>query len=312
MHKIHTRGERMPGLHLEREKEEFPFHLMLFPGMIIVLIFSYGPMFGLVMAFENYKPTRGILHSSWIGLENFRRFFSYADTPQIIYNTLYISIFKLILGVIVPVVFALLLSEIKNRLFSGFVQTITCLPYFLSWVILGGIFSSILSPSNGIVNWIIRAVGGKPVYFLGENDTFPWTLILTDVWKNFGYSSIIYLASISSIDPTLYEAAEMDGAGRLKQILHITLPGILPMIFVMSVLAMGNVLNAGFDQVFNMYSPQVYASGDILDTFIYRIGLKHTQYGFSAAIGLMKSVISLILISMAYKMAERYGDYRVF
>ena len=250
---------------------------MLLPGLIVVLIYNYGPMGGLIMAFENYKPTKGLWASAWVGLGNFKRLFAYPDIENVFYNTIYIAVFKLLLGILVPVIFALLLNEIKNRLFSGYVQTVTCLPYFLSWVILGGIFTSILSPSNGIINEVIRFFGGDPVYFLGSNDTFPWTLIITDTWKNFGYSSIVYLAAMSSIDPALYEAAEMDGAGKIKKILHVTLPGILPMIFVMSVLSLGNVLNAGFDQVFNLYSPQVYQSGDIIDTFIYRLGIEDAQ-----------------------------------
>ena len=294
-----------------RRKQELPLHFMLLAGLVIVLIYNYGPMVGLLMAFENYKPTKGLFRSVWVGLGNFRRLFSYPNIESIIFNTVYISVFKLILGIIVPVLFALLLNEIKNRFFSGYVQVVTCLPYFLSWVILGGVFTNILSPSNGIVNEIIF-FGGTPIYFLGDNQTFPWTLIITDTWKNFGYSSIVYLAAMSSIDPALYEAAEMDGAGRFKKILHVTLPGIVPMIFVMTVLSLGNVLNAGFDQIFNLYSPQVYQSGDILDTFIYRLGIEDAQYSMSTAVGLLKSVISLVLISIGYKLAEKYGDYRVF
>ena len=295
-----------------RREQELPLHFMLLAGLVIVLIYNYGPMVGLLMAFENYKPTKGLFGSEWVGLGNFRRLFSYPNIESIIFNTVYISVFKLILGIIVPVLFALLLNEIKNRFFSGYVQVVTCLPYFLSWVILGGVFTNILSPSNGIVNEIIKFFGGTPIYFLGDNQTFPWTLIITDTWKNFGYSSIVYLAAMSSIDPALYEAAEMDGAGRLKKILHVTLPGIVPMIFVMTVLSLGNVLNAGFDQIFNLYSPQVYQSGDILDTFIYRLGIEDAQYSMSTAVGLLKSVISLVLISIGYKLAEKYGDYRVF
>ena len=295
-----------------RRKQELPLHFMLLAGLVIVLIYNYGPMVGLLMAFENYKPTKGLFGSEWVGLGNFRRLFSYPNIESIIFNTVYISVFKLILGIIVPVIFALLLNEIKNRFFSGYVQVVTCLPYFLSWVILGGVFTNILSPSNGIVNEIIKFFGGTPIYFLGDNQTFPWTLIITDTWKNFGYSSIVYLAAMSSIDPALYEAAEMDGAGRFKKILHVTLPGIVPMIFVMTVLSLGNVLNAGFDQIFNLYSPQVYQSGDILDTFMYRLGIEDAQYSMSTAVGLLKSVISLVLISIGYKLAEKYGDYRVF
>lgn len=293
-------------------KRQLPYHLMLLPGLIIVLIFSYGPMFGIVMAFQNFRPTKGFFGSEWIWLDNFKRIFEYPDIDRIIYNTVYIAVFKLILGLVVPVLFALLLNMIKNRFISGFIQIATCLPYFLSWVIMGGILINILSPSNGIVNEIIKFFGGEPLYFLGDNNLFPWTMIITDIWKAFGYSSIIYLASMSSIDTALYDAAKVDGAGRFKQVLHVTLPGIMPMVFVMGVLSLGNILNAGFDQIFNLYSPQVYASGDILDTFVYRMGMEEGQYSFSTAAGLLKSMISLVMVYVGYRLADKYGDYRVF
>ena len=293
-------------------KTQIPYHLMLLPGLITVLIYSYGPMFGLLMSFQNFRPTKGFLGSEWVGLENFRRIFEYPDIGRIVFNTVYIAVFKLILGLIVPVLFALFLNMVKNKFLSGFTQVVTCLPYFLSWVIMGGILTSILSPSNGIVNEMIKFFGGKPLYFLGDNRLFPWTMIITDIWKGFGYSSIIYLAAMSSIDTALYDAAKVDGAGRFKQMIHVTLPGIMPMVFVMGVMSLGGILNAGFDQIFNLYSPQVYASGDILDTFIYRMGMEEGQYSLATAAGLLKSVIGLIMVYMGYKLADKYGDYRVF
>ena len=292
--------------------QQLPFHLMLLPGLLIVVIFSYGPMFGLVMAFQNFRPTKGFLASEWVGLQQFELLFSYPDIGKIVFNTLYIAFFKLVLGLVVPVAFALMLNVIKNKYLSGFIQTITCLPHFLSWVILGGIFVSILSPSNGIVNEVIQFFGGEPLYFLGDNKLFPWTMIITDVWKSFGYSSIIYMAAMAGIDPSLYEAARVDGAGGFKQMIHVTLPGILPIIFVMGVLSLPGILNAGFDQIFNLYSPQVYDSGDILDTFIYRMGIESARYSFSTAVGLLKSVIGLVLVAIGYKAADKYGNYRVF
>ena len=288
------------------------YYIMLIPALLWLFFFSIVPMFGIVMAFQDYNPGQGILHSKFVGLENFKYMFQMNDVKQVLCNTVVIAVGKIIGNIIFPLIFALLLNEFCIKRLKRPIQTIVYLPYFLSWVILGGIFTNILSPSNGLVNEIIRFFGGEPVYFLGENSTFPWTLIITDTWKNFGYSSIIYLAAMSSIDPALYEAAEIDGAGKIKQILHVTLPGILPMVFVMTVLSLGNVLNAGFDQVFNLYSPQVYQSGDILDTFIYRLGIDNAQYSISTAVGLMKSVISLVLIALGYKLAEKYGDYRVF
>lgn len=293
-------------------KLQLPLHLMLLPGLIIVLIYNYIPMGGLAMAFQNYKPALGFFKSKWVGWENFKMLFSFPDFSKIIYNTIFIAIAKLILGLIIPIVFAFLINEVKNRYFVKTVQTLAYLPNFLSWVILGGIFANILSPSTGIVNKFLELIGLEPQYFLGNNALFPWTLIITDVWKNFGYGSIVYLAALTGIDSSLYEAAAIDGAGKFRQTLAVTLPGIAPIVFVMAILSLGNILNAGFDQVFNMYSPQVYESGDILDTFIYRLGLEQAQFSLSTAVGLFKSIISFVLISFSYFMAHKYGDYRIF
>jgi len=285
---------------------------MLLPGILIVFVYNYLPMGGLVMAFQQYKPTRGLLGSAWVGLQNFRLLLSFPNTKQVVLNTLIIATSKLVLGLIVPVVFALLLDEIRSRRFVRSVQTIVYLPYFLSWVILGGIFFNILSPSTGIINRILEMVGLPTQYFLGDNQHFRWVLVLTDIWKTFGYGSIIYLAALTSIDSTLYEAAAIDGANRFRQVLVVTLPGISSIVFVMAVLSLGNILNAGFDQVLNMYSPQVYQTGDILDTFIYRIGLQQAQYSLSTAVGFFRSVISFLMISISYFLAYRYGNYRIF
>ncbi len=293
-------------------KLQLPLHLMLLPGLIIVLIYNYIPMGGLAMAFQNYKPALGFFKSKWVGWENFKMLFSFPDFSKIIYNTIFIAIAKLILGLIIPIIFAFLINEVKNRYFVKTVQTLAYLPNFLSWVILGGIFANILSPSTGIVNKFLELIGLEPQYFLGNNALFPWTLIITDVWKNFGYGSIVYLAALTGIDSSLYEAAAIDGAGKFRQTLAVTLPGIAPIVFVMAILSLGNILNAGFDQVFNMYSPQVYESGDILDTFIYRLGLEQAQFSLSTAVGLFKSIISCVLISFSYFMAHKYGDYRIF
>ena len=185
-------------------------------------------------------------------------------------------------------------------------------PHFLSWVILAGVFVDILSPSEGVIGRLFTALGMEPIFFLGDPDWFPYTMVLTDTWKEFGYGTIVYLAALTGIDPTLYEAAVMDGAGRWKQTLHVTLPGILPIVALMSILAMGNIFNAGFDQIFNMYSPQVYGTGDILDTLVYRIGMLDAQYGVATAIGLFKSVISFAMLASAYVLAYKFTDYRVF
>ena len=289
-----------------------PLHLMLIPGIILVFIYCYVPMGGLVMAFQNYKPTKGIFHSAWAGLENFRMFLNMPNFSQVLFNTVFIATAKLVLRIVIPVTFALLVNEIRNIKYMRVVQTVVYLPNFLSWVILGGIFITVLSPSTGMVNMFLKAVGLDPVYFLGDVKVFPWTVIVTNVWKHFGYDSIVYTAAIMGVDTALYEAVAIDGGGKWKQLLHVTLPGIAPIIFVMAVLSLGNVLNAGFDQVLNMYSPQVYETGDILDTLVYRLGLEQAQYSLSTAVGLFKSAISLSLISLSYCLACRYGDYQIF
>jgi len=207
---------------------------------------------------------------------------------------------------------ALMLNDVRSRAFKRSVQTIVYIPHFLSWVILAGIVVDILSPSEGIVNQALTAVGIKPIFFLGDDKVFPWTMVVTDVWKSFGFGTIVYLASLTDIDPTLYEAAAADGATRWQMTRHITLPGISGTILMLSTLSLGNILNAGFDQIFNLYGPLVYRTGDIIDTLVYRTGIINQQFGVATAVGLLKSVVSLVLIAIAYKLAAKYADYRVF
>lgn len=294
-------------------RRELPLHLMLLPGLIFIIIFSYVPMVGLKIAFQKFIPARGLFgEQQWIGLDNFRYVMELPSIFQVIWNTLYISSLKLILGLIVPIIVAILLNELKNQLVKRSIQTTIYLPYFLSWVVLGGILIDILSPSNGIVNLLLTSLGLEPVFFLGDNKWFPITLVMTDVWKTFGYGTIVYLAAITGIDPGLYEAATIDGANRWHKAWHITIPGMRMVIVLLSVLSLGQLLNAGFDQVFNLYSPQVYQSGDILDTFVYRIGLLDAQYGVATAVGFFKSIVSFILIGVSYFFAYRFARYRIF
>ena len=294
-------------------KRELPLHLMILPALILVMIFSYTPRAGLVIAFQKFIPSKGMFgDQQWVGLGNFKYVFSLPGFNQALKNTVVIAFWKIILGLAVPIVFALLLNEVSRSGFKRTVQTIVYLPYFLSWVVLGGIFLDMLSPSSGIINQIITALGGKSIFFLGDNRYFKPTLIVTDIWKNFGYGAIVYLAAILGIDTDLYEAAQIDGANRWRQTWHVTLPGMRMIIVLMMVLSLGNVLNAGFDQVFNLYSKAVYESGDILDTFVYRLGLIDAQYGPATAVGLFKSLISTIFISVSYWLAYRFADYRIF
>jgi putative aldouronate transport system permease protein len=293
-------------------KREIPLHLMILPGLLLVLVYKYIPMIGIAIAFEKFNPGLGILGSKWVGFGNFKYVMDMPDITQVLWNTIYISLMKIIVGLAIPIIIALLLNEIRIKLVKNSIQTLIYLPHFLSWVILGGILVDILSPSSGVVNQLIKAVGLNPVFFLGNNHWFPYVLVATNEWKEFGFSTIVYLAALTSINPSLYEAAVMDGATRWKQTWHITLPGMLPIIILMSVLSLGSILNAGFDQVFNLYNPSVYESGDILDTLVYRVGIVDAQYGVATAIGLFKSVVSFLFISVSYWLAYRLANYRIF
>ncbi|WP_276358139.1 ABC transporter permease [Cohnella caldifontis] len=294
-------------------RRELPLHFMIVPGLLFIAVFSYVPMAGIVIAFQKFIPARGLFgHQKWVGWDNFDYVMDLPSFTQVLWNTLYISSFKLVLGLVVPIVFAILLNELKNEVVKRSVQTTIYLPYFLSWVVLGGILIDLLSPSTGLVNQVLKSFGLEPIFFLGDNKWFPTTLIVSDIWKNFGYGTIVYLAAITGIDPGLYEAATIDGANRWKKAWHITLPGMRMVIVLLSVLSLGQLLNAGFDQVFNLYSPQVYESGDILDTFVYRIGLLDAQYGVATAVGFFKSIVSFILIGSAYFFAYRFAKYRIF
>ncbi|GAA6406580.1 polygalacturonan/rhamnogalacturonan ABC transporter permease [Blautia hominis] len=287
------------------------YHFMLMPGMILLLIFAIIPMFGTVIAFQNYIPSKGILGSAWVGLDNFKRLFMLPDFKQILGNTFFIAIGKLVLGTIGSIIFALLLNECRMMRLKKTVQTAVYLPHFLSWVILAVMFSNLFS-LTGVVNQIVTFFGGEPTMFLISNKWFRPLMILGETWKEFGYGAIIYVAAMTSIDPTLYEAAGMDGAGRWKRMLHVTLPGIIPQVVLMTILNIGQVLNAGFDQIFNLYSPLVYETGDIIDTYVYRVGMINQQFSLATTVGLFKSVISFILLFGAYKLADKLLGYKVF
>lgn len=291
-------------------KSERTYHLMLLPGMILLFIFSIVPMFGVIMAFQNYKPALGILGSEWVGFAHFKYMFQLPDSRSIFMNTIIIAVGKIVVGMIVPIIFALILNEARVTWFKKSIQTIVYLPNFLSWVVLGTVISMIFSV-DGMVNNLLAFLGMERIMFLASNTWFRPLLIATDVWKGYGYSTIIYLAALTSINPALYESAAIDGANRLKQVIHITLPSILPTIILLATLNLGSVLNAGFDQVFNLYNPVVYATGDIIDTFVYRMGLINMQFSFATAVGLLKSTVSFILIVLSYKLADKYAGYRI-
>jgi len=293
-------------------KREWPLHAMLIPGLVFVIVFSYIPMAGILMAFQKYIPTKGLFGSPFVGMKNFQFLFDYPDIGRVFFNTVYIAVMKIIAGLFVPITIAILLNELSRQWIKRTFQTLVYLPHFLSWVLLSGILIDVLSPSSGLVNQALGLLGIEPIFFLGDNLWFPYVMVVSDVWKEFGFGTIVYLAALTGINPSLYEAAEIDGAGRWKQTLNITIPGMMPIIVLMLTLNIGNVLNAGFDQIFNLYSPQVYESADIIDTFVYRMGVQQSQFGFATAVGLLKSIVSFLFISVSYFLAYRFANYRIF
>ncbi|WP_130859550.1 ABC transporter permease [Gracilibacillus phocaeensis] len=287
------------------------YYLMLIPGSVWLFFFSIVPMFGIIIAFQNFNPGNGILGSELVGLETFKYMFELSDTMNVFFNTIYIAVMKIIGNLIVPLIFALMLNEVRYSGFKRSIQTIVYLPHFLSWVILGGVLLDIFA-FQGPVNQLLSIFGIDPVLFFGTPELFPFLVVGSDVWKEFGFNTIIYLAALTGINPALYEAAGIDGASRWRMLWHVTLPGIRTTAVLLAVLSLGNVLNAGFDQIFNLYNPLVYSTGDIIDTWVYRAGLLNLQYELATAVGLLKSVAGFILISLSYYLAYKFTNYRIF
>ncbi|WP_296476119.1 sugar ABC transporter permease [uncultured Acetatifactor sp.] len=287
------------------------YYIMLIPAIIWLVLFNIVPMVGIVMAFEDFNPGLGMWKSPFVGFANFEYMFQMSDIRQVMVNTIVIALGKIIANLIVPLVFAILLNELCIQKLYRPIQTIVYLPYFLSWVILAKIVLNIFG-YVGPINSVINFFGGDSVNFFGMENMFRPLVIGTDIWKNFGYNAIIYLATMLGIAPELYEAAAVDGAGRFRRIWHITLPGIKMTVALLAILSLGNVLNAGFDQIFNLYNPLVYSTGDILDTWVYRAGLVNLQFSLATAVGLLKSVVSFVLITLGYWMADKFAGYKLF
>ena len=289
----------------------WPLYVMLLPALVHLAVFHYYPMYGVVIAFQDFNPGLGFAKSPWVGLENFRYILANPDFKNILWNSLVIAVSKIVSLQFCAVVFTLMLNEARSLLFKRVVQTVVYLPHFLSWIVLGGILLDILS-SGGLVSKLLRLMGVEPIIFLGSNKWFRPTIVATNLWKEVGWATIIYLAALMSVDPMLYEAAAIDGANRWQRILHVTLPGIRSTVVLLACLNLGNVLQAGFGQILTLYNPTVYRTGDILDTYVYRAGLISARYSLGGAIGLFKSLMGLLLIVIAYWLADKYADYRVF
>lgn len=283
------------------------YQCMMLPGMVFVILFNIVPMLGIIMAFQDYKPAKGFLGSKFVGLKHYIYLFQIPDGFNIFRNTLVIAIGKIVIGTLMAIAFSILLNEIRHVWLKKSVQTVVYLPHFLSWVILATAIKNLFR-LDGFVN----AALGTGINFLGSNSFFQPLLIGSDVWKEFGYNSVVYLAALTGIDPGLHEAAKIDGANWWDRVIHVTLPGMRSVIILMCAMSLGSILNAGFDQVYNLYTAPVYETGDIIDTYVYRVGLTSMQYSFATAIGLLKSVIAFVLMMFANHLAKKYTDSKIF
>ena len=284
----------------------------LIPGLLYFIVFKYFPIYGLQIAFKDFNLVEGIWGSEWAGLKYFNMLFTTKSFFDVFKNTIIISIYQLVFGFPAPIILALMLYEIRNLAYKKLVQTISYLPHFVSWVVLAGVFTRFLSPSSGPVNILIKTFGAEPIFFLGDNRYFRATLIVTEIWKSIGWGSIVYIAALSGIDPALYESANIDGANKIKKIIHITLPSLTPVITIMLIFAIGRIINDNFNQIFNLYSPIVYPTGDVISTYVYRMGLAKMEFSFTTAVGLSKNVISFSLVIIANAVAKKVNDYGIW
>ena len=287
------------------------YYVLLFPALALILLFQYVPLYGLQIAFKDFKIFVGIKESPFVGFDHFRRVFNDAYFYKVLGNTLVISFYKLVFLFPLPVILAIQLNEVKNNLLRRSVQTVVYLPHFLSWVIVSGLFVSILG-SDGIVNQILSPFMDRPIRFLMDRNWFRSVLVFTEGWKGVGWSAIVYLAAITGIDPQLYEAAIVDGANKFQRIWHITLPGISPTIILLLILNIGSLLEAGFQQILVMYNPMVYSVADIIGTYVYRVGLGQMNFSYGAAVGLFNSVVAFILIITGNQLAKRLAGRSIW
>lgn len=309
------RQEKMPKVQSARNQwkrlwNHRTLYLMALPGIIYYIVYKYIPIYGIVIAFKNYDISAGILRSPWADpwYKYFQEFYNSPYFGELLTNTILISLYKLLFGFFPPIILAVFLNECRTRWFRSMIQTLTYLPHFFSWVIMYGILQAFLSPDTGILNRWLSGIGIQPIHFLASTKWFRSVLVGSEIWQGMGWGAIIFLAAISSIDPTLYEAARVDGAGRIRRIIHITLPGIRFAIVLVLILRLGHVLDAGFEQIYMLYNIHVYPVADILDTWVFRVGLEEWNYSLASAVGFFKSVIGLVLVLLANKLAKRWGE----
>ncbi len=304
---------RKPKMTLVRAARKYHnYYLMLLPGLIFVILFLYLPILYNFIAFKDYKIFLGPFESPWNGLDNFRKLFGTPDFLRILRNTFALCFWKILVGFPVPILLALLINEVGNRIFKRTVQTIVYLPHFISWVIISTLVTNLLSSNDGVINLLLNKLGFSSIFFMGDSRYFRGVLVASDIWKEMGWSAIVYLAALAGVSAELYEAATVDGAGRFQRMRYITFPCILPTIVIMLLLRIGSILNSNFEQVFTMYNSSVYDVADIIDTYVYRVGIIQTQYGFSAAAGLFKSIISFVMIVTCNWLTKKSGQESLF
>lgn len=299
---------------LRKMKKDYRMYLLLILPILYFAIFKYAPMYGITIAFKRFQPGGGLLSGEWVGLLYFKMLVQDSTFWNVFKNTFLLSFLALLFGFPIPIMFALLLNEVQSNGQKRVIQTITYLPRFLSTVVVVSMMSNLLSPSTGIINEFIKFFGGDPIFFMNDANWFRPIYIISDIWQFMGWNAILYIAALSGVDEQLYEAAKIDGANRWKQVIHVTIPGIMPTIVITLILAVGNTLNVGFEKVLLMYSPKIYETADVLQTYIYRLGLASTVPRFSSATaaGLFQAVISLILLWTTNMLAKRHTDYSLW
>ena len=283
-------------------------YLMILPAFIFLIIFCYVPMYGVTIAFKDYNIFKGVMDSPWVGFVHFNKLLASDKFWQIFRNTLIISLMKLVFYFPFPIVLALALNEVRNKIFKVSIQTVSYIPHFISWVIAGALAIDILSPNYGIINMVIKSLGFEPIYFTVDPRYFRWVLVWLDIWKSAGWGAIVYIAAISAISTELYEAATMDGAGKLRQMWHITLPGIRSTIVVLLILRLGNLMEAGHEQIMMMLTPAVYDIGDIISTYVYRTGIGRMEYSYTTAVNLFRNIIGCLLLFISNLLARKMGE----
>lgn len=299
---------RSGGLWKSIKRDKY-LYMMLVPIAAFYLLFKYAPMFGEIIAFKNYRFSDGIWGSEWVGLKHFRNLFSSPDFFNVLKNTLLLNVYNVIFGFPVPIVLALMLNELRREWYKRLIQNLLYVPHFISWVVLGSILITLLSPSTGIVNIILHHVFGiEPIYFLANKQWWPVAFVLSGIWHSAGWNTILYMAAMTGIDPQLYEAARIDGASRIRQIWHITLPGIRSTIAILLILRMGYMMDIGFEQIFILQNSAVFQVSDVISTYVYRVGLLHVQYSYTTALGLFQSIIGFILIVSVNRIVKLLGE----